>query len=110
MSGASTKRTYSRPATLAAQDQRTKEARLIRETRAALVEHVGGHPSATQRALIERICQLTLRVESMDRKFARDGVQTDHDSKVYLAWSNSLGRTLAQLGMQPTAAPAKVSE
>jgi hypothetical protein len=71
-------------------DQRTKEARLMRETRAALVAHVGGKPSAVQSAMIERACQLTLRIVAMDRKFAETGAQTDHDSRTYLAWSNSL--------------------
>ena len=27
---------------------------------------------------------------AMDRKFAETGAQTDHDSRTYLAWSNSL--------------------
>jgi hypothetical protein len=37
-----------RPVALAKLDQRTKEARLMRETRAALVAHVGGKPSAVR--------------------------------------------------------------
>jgi hypothetical protein len=61
-----------RPVALAKLDQRTKEARLMRETRAALVAHVGGKPSAVQAAMIERACQLTLRIVAMDRKFAED--------------------------------------
>lgn len=44
--------------------------------------------------LIERACQLTLRIADMDRRFA------ETDSRTYLAWSNSLTRTLAQLGVQ----------
>ena len=89
-----------RPVALAKLDQRTKEARLMRETRAELVAHVGGRPSAVQSAMIERACQLTLRIVAMDRKFAETGAQTDHDSRTYLAWSNSLTRTLAQLGVE----------
>ena len=72
----------------------------MRETRAVLIAHVGGKPSAVQSALIEQACQLTLRIATMDRKFAETGEQTDHDSRTYLAWSNSLTRTLRQLGMQ----------
>ena len=71
----------------------------MRETRAELVAHVGGKPSAVQAAMIERACQLTLRIVAMDRKFAETGAQTDHDSRTYVAWSNSLTRTLAQLGV-----------
>ena len=92
-----------RPVALAKLDQRTKEARLMRETRAALVAHVGGKPSAVQSAMIERACQLTLRIVAMDRKFAETGEQTDHDSRTYLAWSNSLTRTLRQLGLKGAA-------
>ena len=40
----------------------------MRETRAELVAHVGGKPSAVQAAMIERACQLTLRIVAMDRK------------------------------------------
>jgi len=91
---------YSRPAALAKLDQRTREARLLRETRAELVRHVGGSPSVTQRALIDQLVQIKLRLAVMDRRFAETGAQTDHDSRVYLAWSNSFGRLLAQLGLQ----------
>jgi heme oxygenase len=93
----------SRPSTLAKLDGRTREARLMRETRAALTAHVGGSPSATQRALIERACQLTLRLAAMDQRFADTGAQTEHDSRTYLAWSNSLTRTLRDLGHKATA-------
>jgi hypothetical protein len=97
---------YSRPAALAKLDGRTKEARLVRETRAALTAHVGGTPSATQRALIERAVQLTLRVCAMDRKFAETGEMTEHDSRSYLAWSASLSRAMRDLGVRPAAAKA----
>jgi hypothetical protein len=71
----------------------------MRETRAELAAHVGGRPTAVQSALIERAAQLSLRIAAMDRRFAELGKQTDHDSRTYLAWSNSLTRTLAQLGV-----------
>jgi hypothetical protein len=35
-------------------DQRTKQARLMRETHSELVRHVGGAPTAVQAAMIER--------------------------------------------------------
>ena len=94
---------YSRPATLAKMDGRTVEGRLVRDTRAALLAHVGGTPSATQRALVERAVQLTLRIATMDRKFAETGVQTEHDSRTYLAWSGSLSRALRDLGLKGAA-------
>jgi hypothetical protein len=88
----------SRPGTLAKLDQRTKEARLLRETRTELLAHVGGRPSATQRALIEQLVQIRLRLAVMDRRFAETGAQTEHDSRTYLAWANSYARLLRQLG------------
>jgi hypothetical protein len=91
---------YSRPTVLAKRDQRTREARLLREARAELTAHVGGNPSATQRALIDQAAQLRLRLACMDRKFAESGAFTEHDSRTYLAWSNSYTRALAQLGMK----------
>ena len=94
---------YSRPAALAKLDGRTREGRLVRDTRSALIAHIGGQPSATQRALVERAVQLTLRIASMDRKFAETGVQTEHDSRTYLAWSASLSRALRDLGMKGVA-------
>jgi hypothetical protein len=96
---------YSRRAELSKLDQRTREARLMRETRAELVQHCGGRPSVTQSALIEQLVQIKLRLCVMDRKFAETGAQTDHDSRVYLAWTNSFARLLRQLGLQAAPAP-----
>ncbi|HVC52761.1 MAG TPA: hypothetical protein VND87_12125 [Stellaceae bacterium] len=96
---------YSRPHRLAMLDGRTREARLLQETRDALIEHVGGSPSATQRALIERAAWLQLRVAQLDVRIAEGATFSDHDSRTYLAWSNSLGRTLAALGLKPAAPP-----
>ena len=91
---------YSHPLALSKRDGRTREARLMRDTRAALTAHVGGNPSVTQRLLIDRAVQLTIRVATMDRKFAETEVQTEHDSRTYLAWTGSLSRILRDLGLQ----------
>jgi hypothetical protein len=53
-------------------------------------------PSTTQRALIEQGVQIKLRSAVMDRLFAESGSMTAHDSRVYLAWANSLARLLRQ--------------
>jgi hypothetical protein len=53
---------YSKPDRLRKLDGRTKEAALLCETRARLIEHVGGAPSAVQAELIERAAQLTLKI------------------------------------------------
>jgi hypothetical protein len=94
---------YSCKTVLAKLDGRTKEMRLMRQVRADLTAHCGGAPSATQRALIERCAWLSLRVAQFDAK----GHLTEHDSRVYLSFSNSLARALQMLGVgSATAEPA----
>jgi hypothetical protein len=83
---------------LAKLDGRTKEARLMRDTRNALAQHLGGKPSVTQTMVIDRVCNLTLRIATMDRKFAETGTMTELDTRQYLAWSAALTRLLRQLG------------
>ena len=90
-----------KPASLTRLDQRSREARLLREFRAALVQHIGGLPSTVETGLIERAAQLQLRLALFDAKFAELGEMTEHDSRTYLAWSNSLSRTLGLLGLKP---------
>jgi hypothetical protein len=102
-------RVYSRPATLLTLDQRTREARIMRETRSELTAHVGGSPSATQRALIERAVALTLRIAMMDAK--QHEAISDHDNRTYLAWCNTLTRLMRQLGLKGAAQrPPTVAE
>ena len=93
---------YSRPHRLAKLDGRTREAALMRDTRARLIAHVGGSPSAVELALIERAAQLTLKVAQLDAKLDANAM-SDHDHRHYLAWSNSLTRTLEKLGMKGAA-------
>ena len=86
--------------TLARRDGRTREARLLRAIRAELTEHVGGHPSATQRIAIERAAALTLHVARMDEAAAVAGGMSDHARREYLAADSSLRRMLQLLGTQ----------
>jgi hypothetical protein len=88
---------------LANLDGRTREAKLLRRVKAELTAHVGGNPSATQRALIERVAMLTLRIHAMDEKCA-GGDMTELDTRTYLAWSNTLARTVKLLGIKGEAA------
>lgn len=97
----------SSPATLAKLDGRTKEARLVRQVRRDLLAQVGGNPTAVQRALIERAVQLHLQVANMDRRTAEGRAMTDLDSRTYLAWSNSLVRTLRELARTASATQPK---
>ena len=96
-----------KPSKVPTQDGRSPDAVLLRRTKAAFIAHVGGKPSATQRALVDRAAMLTLHLARLDAKAMQAGGFTDHDSRTYLAWSNSLRRTLAALGMKPAASPAR---
>ena len=98
---------YSRPHRLAKLDGRTREAALMRDMRARLIAHVGGSPSAVELALIDRAAQLMLKVAQLDAKLDASAM-SDHDHRHYLAWSNSLTRTLEKLGMKsaPERAPS----
>src|SRR5215217_3761450 len=91
---------YTRRIVLGKIDGRSREAKLVHHTRNSLIDHCGGDPNAVQIAMIDQICQLTLRIQAMDRKFAESGEQTDHDTRTYLAWSNSLVRLLCELGVK----------
>lgn len=92
---------YSKEIFLARPDGRTKEARLLKKMRHELAQHCGGNLSVTQRALIERAAMLQLRCAKLDQRLIQGGEFTEHDSRTYLAWSNSLARTLRVLGLQP---------
>lgn len=97
---------HSRPGILAVIDGRRAEAKLMQSVRAQLTAHCGGSPSATQRMIIQQAAMLTLRLHLMDKRFAETGAQTDHDSRTYLAWANSLSRLLRQLGLRGAAEKA----
>lgn len=96
---------YSRPHALAKLDGRRREARLMQEARAELVQHLGGSPSAVQRRLIDRAAILALRLAMMDAK-APDGNLTERDAREYLCWNNAYVRTLGQLGLKAAPPPA----
>ncbi len=88
-------------------DGRRADARSYRATVRELVEHVGGHPSATQRRLIEHVAILGLHMTRMDANTFAQGAMSDHDRREYLAWSNTYRRTLDLLGLHaPATAPA----
>lgn len=98
---------YSRPASLARLDGRSREARLLAQVRRDLTAHCGGSPSATQGRLIERCAWLSLHVAQLDAKAAAGGALTEHDARTYLAWSNALGRALRDLGLKGAPPPAR---
>lgn len=79
-------------------DKRTKAARHIAAVKAALVQHVGGHPSVTQAALIDRAAVLSLRLALMDAQTGPDGAMSEKNAREYLCWSNAYTRLMGQLG------------
>jgi hypothetical protein len=91
---------WSSPNRLTRIDGRTRESKLVRETRAELLAHVGPNPSAVQLMLIEQLIQLKLRISVMDRKWIKTGKATDLDNRTYLAWVNTFGRLLERLGVR----------
>jgi len=91
-------------ARLATFDGRTREARFIATLRADLILHVGGSPSVTEAELIDMACDTAFEIEAMKRRRAeRDATLSLHDHKAFLAYQNTLRRTLAQLGMKGAA-------
>jgi hypothetical protein len=79
----------------------SREARLFGCLRRELIAHVGGEPSAAQRALIDRCAMLQTHLARMDEKVFGEGEMSDHASRQYLAWANSVSRMLQALGLEP---------
>jgi len=79
-------------------DGRTKEGRLLKNTRAGLLEHLGPDATIPQKALIERIAWLELRSALFDQKQI-EGTFTEYDSKQHLALINALRRLYGSLGL-----------
>lgn len=79
----------------------TREGRFLRSYERMLIEHVGGNPSITQRALISRTARLALHLELMDEKALKNGdVFGPTHHHFYVSWSNSLARHLEKIGFK----------
>jgi hypothetical protein len=81
-------------------DGRTAIARQVDSLRATLLAELGPQPTRRQEALVAQVAELKIRLLAMDRAFLRTGEMTVHDSRVYLAWSNSYVRALRLLGIE----------
>jgi hypothetical protein len=92
---------------ISALDGRSAEKRLMKRFREELTAHVGGNPSPTQRAIIEQAASLALRMRLMDQRFLTNAGMSQHDSRTYLAWSNTYTLTLRQLGLKGAASAPK---
>jgi hypothetical protein len=81
----------------------TKEGKFLRAYEQSLVDHVGGQPSITQRALISRTARLALHLELLDERAIIQGKGLNPtDCHFYAVWSNSLARHLSKLGFEPS--------
>jgi muconolactone delta-isomerase len=76
----------------------SKEGQFIRQLRAALVQHVGGNPTAVERILIERAVMMTVHLARMDAEALASGRMSDYARKQYLAWDGKLRQALRQIG------------
>ena len=103
---------HSRRDKLAVLDRRTREARLMERVVTDLTEHIGGNPTAPQARLIYRIARLELYLTMMDvRADENGGMLTDHDSRQYLAWCNSIRLAMRDLGLEkPATATPSLAE
>jgi hypothetical protein len=86
--------------TVLTMDHRTKAARGLRVLERRLLAEIGPNPSMAARALVSQALQLKIRLLEFDRSFTTGGALSVHDSRVYLAWSNSYVRTLKALGLK----------
>lgn len=82
----------------------TREGELYRRICRQLREHLGGKPSHAQELLIGRIAWMQVHLAHIDTRAMQDGGLSPHAVREYLAWSNSLAKMLARLGMAGVAA------
>lgn len=70
-----------------------------------------GEPNEVQEALIDRAVVLQHQIELMDaERMKAGGRMSDCAKREYLGWSNSLVRTLKQLGMEGLPASTKPTD
>ena len=83
---------------LLAQDGRTRIARLLRDCRAALIEHVGGNPNPAEALIIEQAAVKVARLQLGSERVLENPVDSDFGH--WLSWSESLRRDLIALGLE----------
>jgi hypothetical protein len=79
-------------------DGRTKEARMLKSFRNEFTAALGRKPNAVERAMIENLAWLQLRLLVLDRRIT-DGEFSRYDADVYNAHANSIARIAEKLGL-----------
>jgi hypothetical protein len=86
--------------TLIRTDQRTREMRLWKRMRAEFTKQLGD-PTAVEKVLVDRAATLAVYLAVADREAIEDGGEmSEYARKAYLAYNNSLVRTLKALGLK----------
>ena len=80
---------------------RTAEGRRLREFRQGLIDHLGGQPNTVQLTLVDRATVLMHHLNHLDRRAEIEGGLSEHSTRVFLAWQNTLTRTLQAIGLHP---------
>jgi hypothetical protein len=78
-------------------DGRTNGGRRFRELAADLAQHLGGHPTPPQQAIIMRAAALAIWCETQETALANGA---DFDVAAFTTAANSLRRLLADLGLE----------
>jgi len=90
---------FSRASAVRNVDGRTREARIIRDTTAALTEHLGGQPTAPQQLLIHASAVLVMRLRVVLDRYA-NGDDPEALDRHVVALQNGLRGNLLALGLQ----------
>lgn len=77
----------------------TREGELYRRVARDLRAQIGGKPTAAQELLIGRIAWLQLHMAKIDERAMKDGGLSAHATREYLAWHNTIARSLSMLGL-----------
>lgn len=83
----------------------SREGEMYRRVVRDLSRQIGGRPTPAQEMLIARIGWLAVHLARIDARALAAGEMSDHSRREYLAWSNTMTRTLAILGFQAAPAP-----
>lgn len=101
-------RNYKRARGFGRVDGRTREAKLLKQTKADLLQLLGRAPDPLESALIAQIARLTLQIALLDEKFA-SGQASNYDQGVYLSWTRALAALNARFAklLQTASGPRK---